>query len=263
MANQPPTIGDSFAQRLPDLNLRPVEYIASHPVSTTAARVDGPKAWIEHPSAQYVDRATRLLNAFRNSPALHTRTPAIERPFVMKTEADVIRAGTLYVLHSVNQAVNAQFTVPTICCATEDINHALRCDLVWKYRDGMEWKVLAIMEMKNRGMMAKDDFYAGLVTQANCAAMIARAAGDTLLDVDANNLSQQAAAYACRWDTPYVALFDWNSLFLYCFSNLRAREGTIGDWAYGTWVQEQQGTTFRKALLGFLVSACKAKGLIA
>ena len=50
---------------------------------------------------------------------------------------------------------------------------------------------------------------------------------ETRLDGNAVNVSKQAAAYAVRARTPYVALFDWDHLFLYKFSELDLDQGLL------------------------------------
>ena len=181
----------------------------------------------------------------------------------MHNEADVVRATVLYLLHPVNQAINAQYG--HIFCAAEDQgNGPLRCDVVWKiWRDG-EWSIIAILELKKRGVLSLGDFIHARVNYKDIPYHIQRALREpssTFLKGNAVTLSQQAAAYAWKRNTKYVALFDWNSLFLYSFAGLDAKSETVGDWAYGTWIVEDPTTTFRKAILGFLITACMAKNV--
>lgn len=80
-----------------------------------------------------------------------------------------------------------------------------------------------------------------------------------LLKGNAITLLQQAAAYAIRQETQFIGLFDWDSMFLFQFYKLDLGKREIGDWAYGTWVEDKEPKVFRKTLFGFLVAACEAK----
>jgi hypothetical protein len=51
---------------------------------------------------------------------LRNYLPAIERPFLMITEGDVLRATTLYVVHPINLALNAKYKDSPIYCLSEN-----------------------------------------------------------------------------------------------------------------------------------------------
>ena len=80
----------------------------------------------------------------------------------------------------------------------------------------------------------------------------------TNLKGNAIHLSSQAASYAIRQKTQFVGLFDWDFMFLFQFCRLNLAEEHIGDWAYGTWVEDEEPGFFRQTLFGFLVTACEA-----
>lgn len=261
--SMPPTVHESFQQILPDLQLPPSVYEEAPISGNTTRSTDPPKVLVPAPVAEWTRRADTLLNQYRRAHSMNSRLPAVERSFHMNTEADVVRATTLYVLHPINQAINAMYG-NAICCFAEHSTGPVRCDFVWKYFDGQNWHSLAILEMKRRGILRNDDFASAFARVEDVQEKVWEAyakAGEnkdpTHLTNNAVMLSKQAAAYALRYRTQFIAIFDWDSLFLYRFRDLRAEEETVGDWAYGTWVREEEG--FRKALLGLLVRACQLK----
>jgi hypothetical protein len=50
---------------------------------------------------------------------LRNYLPAVERPFLMETEGDVLRATTLYVVHPINLALNAKYRDTPIYCVAK------------------------------------------------------------------------------------------------------------------------------------------------
>ena len=269
MANvRPHTIVQSFYHPLPDLDLNPAPSLQAHANSTTAEETDPPRVWIEKtPTSWHRDEAHPLIIAVRHAPAVQTLIPAIERPFWMQTEADVIRATTLYFLHSINQTINTRFR-ETIFCAAEDRGSGnLRCDLIWRIKDNSgRTKNIAVLELKNRGILLRHEFMCARTDRANSSNKIARAwqePNQTFLRGNARLVSKQAAAYALERRTRFVAIFDWDSLFLYEFAAIDPGSwDTVGSWAYGTWVDyDARPTNFRMVLLGWLFAACKQAGL--
>jgi hypothetical protein len=212
----------------------------------------------------YARRADDILGNL--APFLQNSLPAIERPFLMITEGDVLRATTLYVVHPINLALNAKYRNTPIYCA-ENFREGICCDITWKYHNGEDLVTIAVLELKRRGVLWWDEF--------ECAKSDARNRDDkmeeayenmddddrvaTTFEGNAVKLSQQAAAYAIRQRTQFIGLFDWDSMFLFQFCKLDLAKKDIGDWAYGTWVEDTEPTFFRKTLFGFLVAACEAK----
>ena len=257
---------------LPNLGLDEAEDEEPHAISVTAAATDPPKVWVEAPYADYVRTAIHELNNQGVVNALQSsHIPATERPFLMYKEADVVRATILYLVHPVNLAINQIFGTTVFCVSEDQRDQSLRCDISWKYEteDGA-LKAIAVLELKKRGVIQREDFAPGRTNQNDLNRKIARAQSmenRTLLADAAVPLSQQAAAYSWKFNTKYVGIFDWESLFLYNFENLNRRGCHIGEWAYGTWVRDRDAVsnqlveTFRMALLGFLIEACTAKNL--
>lgn len=170
-------------------------------------------------------------------------------------------------LHPINLAINAKYENTPIYCLAENSKERIRCDITWKYRDGEDLKTIAVLELKRRGALSWEDFGCAESNAGNREDKMQEAYantydGDDVATTFKNNaipLSKQAAAYAIRQKTRFVGLFDWNYTFLFQFCQLDLAEKNIGDWAYGTWVQETEPTFFRRTLFGFLVAACEAK----
>lgn len=101
-----PTIYQSFSCSLPDLGLDEAEYYAISASSESTATTDPPKIWEPDPTP-YAQKASDTLKKLASS--LRNPLPAVERPFRMLTEGDVLRATTLYVTHPINQALNAKY----------------------------------------------------------------------------------------------------------------------------------------------------------
>ena len=269
MANlQPHTIIHSFYYPLPDLHLGPAPPLQAHANSTTAEETDPPRVWIEKtPMSWSNNEAHPLINAIRNAPGVQTLVSAIERPFWMQTEADVVRATTLYFLHSVNQAINVRFRERIFCAAEDRGNGNLRCDLVWRIQDRNGNMInIAVLELKNRGILQRHEFISARTDRANSSNKAARAwqePNHTFLRGNARLVSKQAAAYALERRTKFVAIFDWDSLFLYEFAAINTDVwDTVGSWSYGTWVDyDARPTNFRMVLLGWLYAACREAGL--
>ena len=266
MANQQSlTIYNSFNQQLPTLVPGAAPALIAHANSHTAEATDAPKVWWERPATYWAQSGQGLLAQAYQNASLHTYVPAIERPFQFQTEADVVRATTLYLVHSVNQAINVRFNNIVLCAAEDRADGQLRCDLTWKYRTGNGWHYIAVLELKNRGVLNKQHFLIARADPNNSQQKVAAAqnrGGRSWLVLNALAVSKQAAAYALDRHTRYVALFDWDSLFLYEFRQADSRTNGVGNVAWGTWVDSNaQGITFRKVLLGWLYAACMAAGL--
>jgi len=265
-----PTIYQSFSCSLPDLGLDEAEYYAISASSESTATTDPPKIWEPDPTP-YAQKASDTLKKLASS--LRNPLPAVERPFRMLTEGDVLRATTLYVTHPINQALNAKYKNTPIYCLSENVKGGVRCDIIWKYKNGNDFHTIAVLELKRRGVLRWDDFQCAESDAANRETKIQEAyarmddddnddggyAVATTFRGNAVQLSKQAAAYAIRQKTQFVGLFDWDSMFLFQFGELDLGQRAIGDSAHGTWVEDESPTFFRKTLLGFLVAACEAK----
>jgi hypothetical protein len=217
----------------------------------------------------YAQKASETLKKLALASSLRNSLPAVERPFLMSTEADVLRATTLYLTHPINQALNAKYE-NKIYCLSENVMGGLRCDITWKCKIGEDFDTIAVLELKRRGVLRWNDFQSARSDAANRETKIQEAyakmedydndtAAATTFTENAIWLSRQAAAYAIRQETQFIGLFDWDSMFLFQFGEIDLDESTIGDSAHGTWVEDKSPTFFRKALFGFLVAACETK----
>lgn len=135
---------------------------------------------------------------------------------------------------------------------------------MWQIYDNVsdDWVVIAVLELKNRGVLNWSDVSVALQDENTCEEAIEAAFEDparTLFQNSMVPISKQAAHYAWSTGTHFVAVFDWDSLFMFRYKNVDFGTRSVGDWTYGTWVQEDGITTFRKALLGFLLEACEAR----
>ncbi|KAF2763307.1 hypothetical protein EJ05DRAFT_33719 [Pseudovirgaria hyperparasitica] len=273
------TIFSSFNEAMTDLKLPASRQRAPSALTRngTSDRTDPPKFWIEVDAGIWVQFARDVLNLPEIKEALRAYyLPAIERPFEIHNEADVVRATTLYLTNPINKALEKIFN-QTISFHAEHVENSdgesVRADLVWKYSDPQTKKstIVAVLELKKRGVMQYSQWQQSQTS--NDARSIGRRMeqiraqdrsqnpSGTLLFSHSRTLSKQAAAYGVRFGTKYVALYDYNDLFLYYFNALSA--GGVGDIASGTYIGTEQApdVTQRKALLGWLVRACAEKGL--
>ena len=219
--------------------------------------------WEQDPIS-YDQKADEILKTL--ALALRSSLPAVERPFLMITEGDVLRATTLYVVHPINQALNAKYRDTPIYCLAESSKEGTRCDITWKYRNGGDLNTIAVLELKRRGVLWWKDFECAKSDAKNRENKMKEAYDNTdndsgmatTLKANAIALSKQAAAYAKVQETQFIGLFDWDSMFLFRFCQLDLDSDDIGDWAYGTWVKDTEPTFFRMTLFGFLIAACEA-----
>jgi hypothetical protein len=190
----------------------------------------------------------------------------VETPFTIFTEADVFRAATLYILHPINEALNARYENRTLCRSESKQISRGGCDVSWQFwnRDEEGWTVFAVLELKNRGVLKWSDMVGALRDEETREDGLEEALskrGNTLFLSNMVPISKQAAHYAWATGSHYIAVFDWDSLFMFRYESVDSETKSIGDWTYGTWVQEDEVTTFRKALLGFLLEAYEAVSL--
>jgi hypothetical protein len=258
------TAYQSFSRSLPDLELGEAKHYTISALGQSTAKTDPPKMWQPDPTpyAQIADDILKKL-----VPSLQNPLPAVERPFSMWTEVDVFRATALHVTHPINLALNAKYQ-KTIYCFSEIVKEGARCDITWKYKIGEDFDTIAVLALKRRGVLGWNGFECAKSDAANRETKV-RDAYDNMEDArhtvattfreNALWLSRQAAAYAIQQKTQFVGLFDWDSMFLFRFGELKLDEQIVGDSAYGTWVEDKAPTYFRKTLFGFLVAACEAK----
>lgn len=234
--------------------------IRSRGVSTQKA--NPPAVWFPRHVGTYLSKAQQLCDKHER-PLNRSYLPAPYVPCPLVTEADVVRSAALWLIHPVVKALQNEYS--NVECLAEVTSSDCRCDAMIKI-DGLE---VVVLEYKNRGYIKAPEFLQGCIKDSTPAnrSEIVRKIGQavngttfkTLMNDDAACLTKQAAAYATRYGTRYVGLFDWDSFFLWNFAGMKFNPGSrdLPDgharWAYGTMVTNRED--YRKALLGFVMEA--------
>lgn len=222
-----------------------------------------PAVWFPISEDDYVDRAEKTINnpGVKNE-LLRSYLPAPYSPCILNSETDIVQASVLWLLHPVIKALQAIF--PRVECAAEVTIGDCRCDALVS----IGGKPIVVLEYKNRGNIIRSEFFEGMIedcspsNKADIKKAMDAAQKDTKLQSRmANNatcLTKQAMAYAIKWRTRYVGLFDWDHLFLWNFAGMNFEPVKPSEWAFGTWVEKRKH--FRSALLGFILAAYVNKG---
>ncbi len=207
---------------------------------------------------------------------LDSYLPAVEPTFLLRVEADVVRASVLYLLHPINFALRSLSIEQLFCLSEMSQGPTARTDIAWTFQD--KWnnrRTLAVLEFKNTYMLRKDEFYSG---KADMSAEVGAKGspvalindvkatpddGNSWLGSGARTLSRQMMKYSRRARTDFVAIFDWKALFIYDFSTMDEKNYQL---ARGTWFVEDplasQTVTFRTLLMGMLIEALRRRGLL-
>lgn len=225
-----------------------------------------PAVWFKKNAGQYIDRASEICK--KNEAALkRSYLPAPYSPCMLDSEADIVRSAALWLLHPVIIALQNEFR--SVGCYAEVTIDDCRCDALVK----INGKTMVVLEYKNRGHINRAQFERGLIRDSSYANrsqildnidVAMGTANKSLMAHNAVALTKQAAAYATKWRTRYVGLFDWDNFFLWNFAGCDFRRGapsqfrTLGadghaKWAWGTLVERRED--YRKALLGFILEA--------
>ncbi|KAI7783537.1 hypothetical protein LA080_011666 [Diaporthe eres] len=225
-----------------------------------------PVVWFKKDAGNYVDRASEICK--RNEAALkRSYLPAPYSPCILESEADIVRSAALWLLHPVIIALQSEFRL--VGCYAEVTIDDCRCDALIK----INGETMVVLEYKNRGHIKMHEFNQGRIQDSSYAnrSTILDTIDETLnrgdestMEHNAMCLTKQAAAYATKWKTRFVALFDWDSFFLWHFAGMDFRTRTAksptgvahdghAPWAYGTPVRRRED--YRKALLGFVLES--------
>lgn len=217
-----------------------------------------PAVWFPRREDDYVDKAEKAINV----PGVKSRLersylPAPYSPCILNSETDIVQASVLWLLHPVLKALQALF--PHVECAAEVTIGDCRCDVLISIKG----ETIAVLEYKNRGNIERRDFFNGMIddfspnNKREIQETIDEALKNTIhrshMGNNAACLTKQAMAYATKWETRYVALFDWDQLFLWDFAAMDFGPMRPGAWAFGTWVEKRRN--FRSAMLGFILFA--------
>ncbi|KAJ4420824.1 hypothetical protein N0V82_004119 [Gnomoniopsis sp. IMI 355080] len=274
------TLYSSFREEVLVLTPAPTLYIppidlSKKGSSTQCARA--PVVWFPRKEAEYIQLALQTIETQDVKDELRrSYLPAPYVPCVLRSETDIVQASVLWLLHPVVKALQAQF--PNVQCAAEVTVDDCRCDALIS----IGGRSIVVIEYKNRGNIRWSDFASGEIQdfsknnrQAIRQRILDGRKKDEKSDMQHNAvcLTKQAAAYATKWYVRYVALFDWDHMFLWNFAGMnfqpsqssaatRGRGGPAlapghADWAFGTYVRDRRD--YRSALLGFVMEAYRNK----
>lgn len=263
MNQQSPTIFRAFGEKLPDSRQVTLPSNGYHTISGAAAStIDAEVVPVYFEKG--IDTYQRLYKTYfeeRISPArLSSEMPELETTHVLDNEADVLRLATLQLIHPVNIALQRICPAGTrIQCRSEtQPSRMSRFDIEWSLWDASNTRFisrLAILELKRPNVISKDDFRRAAANERTWDSKMEMAMGGdgTLLEKNAILLSKQARKYSRN--CPYVALFDWNAMFLFTFLPERAPNPLRGfyfDEGHGA-----RDMTFRRLLFAFVARSLK------
>jgi hypothetical protein len=233
-----------------------------------------PAQWIPRDVEDYLAQGEGLLTAdnARKKALNRSYLPATYITCPLSSEADVVRASILWFVHPIIVAL--QSWNPAVVCKSEVTGTAYgdgtRCDTMIQVGE----HTVVVLEYKNRGYLNHQDFYKGCYQVPQGAQRTLDAITDyriktsrrfELLSMDKTGMgtsmghnaaiiTKQAVAYSVAHKVRHVALFDWDTLFLWNFAGTRwdwsvDRRLTSKPnprWAFGTLVDRRE--LFRKAL---------------
>ena len=280
------TIIDSFGESLPDLEIEdpspkqdPLEAIkrsrSTHKSSPRNDRVELPKVWVDLAEAKGFEKLGRdHVEGFghRRSdyPRICAAMPQVEWSFLLRSEEDVARASTLYLLHPANELLRCYLChylrhhpttrVKLVCSAQYNHGSIGRSDLCWTLCVNDEPEVVfAILELKNTFVLERGEFDDARVEGkglSNGLLKAIKAPKKTLFRNNRNafKVVQQISKYACEEECQFVGIFDWCSMVLFKFPNVT--RAYVGDYAEGSFYDRvgERGV-FRRAIFGFLAEA--------
>ena len=235
------TIADSFRQRLPTLNQRVLpQPLASatpndpphcqvYPSSHSTADTDPPRAWEpDHPSTLF-NLLRELIPRGHQQVLrpLRSHLPALESSHALRTEGDVVRAAVLYLLNPVNKAVEGLRPAGRrIDCITDASRGTT--SRTGRFRDAQNRSTrFAILEFKNTYALHWADFEPAMADldpnapvhtqpEGMVSSSFATTTG-TLLAGNAVVVAKQAQKYHNETGCTDVALFDWDTMFIFDF----------------------------------------------
>jgi hypothetical protein len=195
----------------------------------------------------------------------------VEKSHYLHTEADVERASDVYLINPVNIAI--QELLPNggrvICRGEQTDRKKNRTDLRWTYFKGSQSAGIAVLEMKAPFVLRWNDFGEAVATASNAKQMHDKAhrfPEHTLLKDNAIILSKQTRKYSKNLNIADVAIFDWNSIFVFDYSDVD-EDSSNPKPARGSWFRETdgdpgQGQTFRMMLLWLLIRGLQRNGIV-
>ncbi|KAK1763763.1 hypothetical protein QBC33DRAFT_597178 [Phialemonium atrogriseum] len=169
--------------------------------------------------------------------------PSLERTFWISCEADVVRVAALYFLHPVNLALTARYPDVLIHCLSESGSAGARArpDIVFK-KNG---RTFAVLEYKVVGVVVKSEFTPARLPMTASPDEVEKKRARSAIKI-----VKQMTAYSedSDFNTKYIALLNWDFLFLAVFNR-------DADAMHGGLVSRtgSEGNQLRKAFLGWLL----------
>ncbi|POS73591.1 hypothetical protein DHEL01_v208009 [Diaporthe helianthi] len=271
----------SFGQALPDIETHlvrpaPTESSVSESGSNTR-RCEPPISALNIPVTHWHEKAEDLclLDQTRRSGLEQGHMPRQEAAQWIYSEQDVVNASTLHFTHPVNQALSLVHRDDSYLCevtkgksnnTSGGTSSRSRADtLYFKGRPkqgehpGTSNHPMACLEFKKVRTLKAQYFRNRIVTtneeHRDRLAAIAEGDREHLHEKNVSILLSQATHYALKFKTPFIALFDYQTLILLVMDQASEKDGKAkgGDFTYMTVMSDS--SQFRKAFLGFLLCA--------
>lgn len=253
----PATILESFGVEFSGTSVASTAGSSAHVSGQTTLNCEPPGYALEIPVQTYTAIADTVLN--RYAPSLSSKYLAEwETGIIIQSEGDVVATSATYLNNPVQLALEATAANTYAHRSEVTQGYRTRADKIY-YRRHTSF---AVLDYKSPGVLVRSEFQDSIVRNYDDYA--AWQTGDEPtrnFDDDelrfARPLMKQSVHYSSAYRTPFVALFDWNTLILLV---LHRREGDRGgEYCYMTVVDDRR--RFRKALLGFLLVAGRNEDL--
>ena len=267
----------SFFERLPQLTHRG-QALPFHPRQTTGRKYRihksdmvyaDPPPFLEALDLDLIlNKAEKLLEIAGSNTELECMVPPLQAGLGLETVSDVKHATHLYLTFAVNQALdyyNSLKGYVSYSQADKIPSGSHRGNISWTVtKDGKE-RTFAVMEFRNTCEINELDFSKAWVEGRNKQDMLHEMYGrgiKTALEFNASKIGQHAAHYAYDQKIKYVCFFDWHSLAMFEFPDVRGG-GSLESIPRGHIFTEEgkenaKTVTIRKLLLGFLCLAYDA-----
>lgn len=233
------TIYDSFQQALPSFpQLGTQIETKTQPSGTTTAQCTTPSCGIKIPLKHWTDLASKIcLEQYK--PDLRSKfLPTVDNFIGFKSEADVADASTLYLTHPVHVAYQLVHSDGSDCRLDQltrplkDMTPSSRVDRAYfagrphnEGTPGESDNIFAVLEYKKFRGLSRAEFNSGMVT--NSSDFEASLESPPFVNGESNATIhlQQATHYAWRYGTPFVALFDYDTLILLVMTQVENSHG--------------------------------------
>ncbi len=214
------------------------------------------------------DESIRLLDGLPGSVLEET---------ALYSEGEVAYLSQTYLIRPVTTVVRHLFPGLQFQCRIEKTHEGSRTDLAWEFlrpgasgTDPRNWVAFAILEFKNTNVIQEEQFGGRLGSFRNKKNKVASRMElqqeamatnkETLFTGNAFWLAKQAKKYSFR--SPYVAVFDWDTMALFNFARMKENHPTDPRFVElclfsETGSQNVGGRTFRILLLGFMCTALR------